>query len=173
MFILTCVAWLRVNLCGVLVRLGLREVDRSVYYPVVTRAHLVTPSPWPAVAAMAVFTCLVSCVNWFSGYVAWWVPVFSGFVLVGVVLLWVRDVLRESGLGEQWSSVSVGLRCGMVLFIVSEVLFFTGFFWCYFHCSRVPADMLGCTWPSMLLLDPFTVPVMNTVVLLGSGVVVT
>ncbi len=61
----------------------------------------------------------------------------------------------------------------MVVFIFTEVLFFFGFFWCYFHCCSVPADVLGCTWASIVLLDPWCVPVMNTLVLVGSGVLIT
>ena len=39
--------------------------------------------------------------------------------------------------------VRLGLRYGMVLFIASEVMFFVGFFWAYFHFALFPEHVLG------------------------------
>jgi cytochrome c oxidase subunit 3 len=41
--------------------------------------------------------------------------------------------------------VQYGLRFGMVLFIVSEIMFFVSFFWAFFHSSLAPAIQLGTT----------------------------
>ena len=67
----------------------------------------------------------------------------GGFVLsfglcmvIYAMFVWWRDVIREATFeGHHTSPVQVGLRYGMILFIVSEVMFFVAFFWAFFHSS--------------------------------------
>ena len=63
----------------------------------------------------------------------------------------------------------------MIIFIVSEVMFFFGFFWAYFHFSLSPAIEIGCLWPpySIQIFDYLHIPLYNTFILLVSGVCVT
>ena len=52
------------------------------------------------------------------------------FTIVFTMYVWWRDIIREATF-EGWhtSMVQLGMRYGMILFIVSGVMFFFAFFW--------------------------------------------
>ena len=64
--------------------------------------------------------------------------------LLGVTANWFRDVVRESTFqGHHTKPVQNGLKEGVILFIVSEVMFFVAFFWAFFHSSIAPTIEIG------------------------------
>ena len=145
--------------------------------------HLVDPSPWPIVGALAGLVSAVGMVMFMHDAGPWLLIV--GLLLVAFTMIsWWRDVINEAEVqGHHTPVVQLHLRYGMILFIASEVMFFVAWFWAYFDAAlfvSAPIEYLklehtGGVWPPLGVetFDPWHLPLLNTLILLTSGTTVT
>jgi cytochrome c oxidase subunit 3 len=107
--------------------------------------HLVDPSALPLLTSIAALCLTTSSVLYFHGYVGGLSSTFFGlFCVILCFFLWWRDIVRESTYeGQHTNIVQLGLRYGMLLFIVSEIMFFFAFFWAFFAAALAPVIELG------------------------------
>jgi cytochrome c oxidase subunit 3 len=139
--------------------------------------HLVDPSPWPLIASIGAFATTSGTVMFFHNYAGGVSLMLVGFSLIlFIMFVWWRDIIREATFeGNHTKPVELGLRMGMLLFIVSEVMLFFAFFWAFFYASIAPAIELGTVWPpkGIEVFSAWEVPFLNTLILLTSGATVT
>lgn len=136
--------------------------------------HLVDPSPWPVLCSL---TALISAVGAIVGMHdgTWAIFIVGILALIYCMFAWWADVIKEAEHeGHHTPVVQIHLRYGMILFIASEVMFFVAWFWAYFNAALFPANEAGI-WPpeGIETLDPWHLPLINTLILLLSGTTVT
>jgi len=157
-------------------------------------------SRWPVFASMALFTAMFGLATWFND-VDWGRTVFFVGVagLVAILFKWFADVILESISGYYNKQVDVSFRMGMVWFIFSEVMFFAAFFGALFYARQFALPWLGgvgdgvatnyllwegysSAWPTagpgevggtFQTIPAWGLPLLNTLILLTSGVTIT
>ena len=161
--------------------------------------HILAPDIWPVVGALSALTFTTGMVMFMHNDLemfstSWRIVLGLGIAgLIATFYGWFAKVVKEAERGDHTPVVQLHMRYGMILFIASEVMFFVGWFWSWFDFALFPAPLeyLGDgIWQNLIgqegaaavlhfppegidVLDPFSLPLLNTIILLCSGTTVT
>jgi cytochrome c oxidase subunit 3 len=158
--------------------------------------HLVNPSIWPMIGSLAAMVMFGGLVMWmhddYFGASGKFVFAAGAAGLILTFYKWWADVITEAQGGDHTPVVQLHLRYGMILFIASEVMFFVGWFWAWFDFALFPvpleivdgavtslfgqdgaADAAVFPAKGLEVMDPFALPLLNTLILLCSGTTIT
>lgn len=101
--------------------------------------------------------------------------IFSIFNFVLILLIWGKNIIIESLIGFHTSQIKRGIKICFYYFLLTEVIFFFSMFWIYFDSALRPLRELGEIWAPLgiELINPFGVPILNSIVLLSRAVSLT
>nr|QBZ38191.1 cytochrome c oxidase subunit III [Stenocranus matsumurai] len=137
--------------------------------------HLVTNSPWPILTSFILMNMMIGTISYFHQKKILLMTI-SQLILILSLYQWWRDVKRESSFkGDHTKIVKTLIKSGMILFILSEIMFFISFFWSFFHASLSPSIEIGMKWPpkGIYPFNPLEIPLLNTIILVSSGASIT
>jgi len=143
--------------------------------------HLVNPSILPVTLSFVFFAVIQDILSSFL-LEMWYYNIFSvlGHTLIlglffSVIISWIFEVYSEEQSGAHTLEVQKGFQYAILLFILSELMLFISFFWAYFHFSLNSNSFTGGSYTPMGLV-PFywyRIPLLNTLLLLASGLSLT
>ncbi len=140
--------------------------------------HILNPSLWPLLGALGGFTMLGGMVLYMHD-MGPWISLIGLVMVLFTMYVWWRDVVIEAEAGDHTPVVMIGLRYGVIMFIMSEVMFFLAWFWNFFKHALYPmtegSPLVDGVWPpaGIETFDPWHLPLINTLILLCSGAAAT
>jgi len=160
-------------------------------------------SPWPIYGSITLFVLMSGAVCVLDGWAGPWAFIPGALLLIGLFVGWFHRVIAENEAGMYNLDVDRSFRMGMIWFIMSEVLFFSVFFGALFYARVLSVPWLGgegvkvfnklvlwknfnAGWPTngpgliggrgdhtFQTIPAFSLPAVNTAILLSSGVTIT
>jgi len=155
---------------------------------------------WPIIGSFGLFFTVGGAALWMNEFAPGKIFMAIGIAMIlSMMLLWFRGVIRESLAGTYNKQVDTSFRMGMMWFIFSEVMFFAAFFGALFYARTMSVEWLGGVgdgaltnyflwkgytpaWPTngpghvggaFESMGAWGVPLVNTLILLSSGVTIT
>lgn len=163
--------------------------------------YVPTSSKWPIFGSLALGVMMAGTGTWLvHGTVGTPVMLIGLVAILTVMGFWFRDVIRESMAGRNDAQMDRSYRWGMGWFIFSEVMFFAAFFGALFYVRNLALPWLDgdgakgvaallwpdftASWPLLNppdtsikgpehVLDPWQLPLLNTVLLVSSSITLT
>jgi cytochrome c oxidase subunit 3 len=172
------------------------HTDSSKYY-------IPQPSPWPILGSTALFCIMIGAVAWLNDWGNGWGLLPGALLLTWMFIGWFSTVISENQHGIYNQEVDRSFRMGMIWFIFSEVMFFAAFFGALFYARTLSVPWIGGegvkvlnrlflwkdynpAWPTngpahvgghadgtFQVIPAFSLPAINTMILLTSGLTVT
>jgi cytochrome c oxidase subunit 3 len=160
-------------------------------------------SPWPILGSVALFSMMLGAAAYLNDWTGAWSFLPGVVLIATMFFLWFGTVIDENQRGLYNLAVDRSFRMGMIWFIFSEVMFFAAFFGALFYARNLSVpwaagegtkvlnkiflwkDYVG-GWPtngpahmgprpdgSFETIPALGVPLLNTAILLTSGLTVT
>jgi cytochrome c oxidase subunit 3 len=168
-----------------------------------TKYYLPHGSPWPILGSVALFCLMLGAVSYLNEWAGGWALIPGALLLTTMFFCWFGTVIGENQRGNYNAQVDKSFRMGMIWFIFSEVMFFAAFFGALFYARVLAVPWEGGegvkllnklllwknfnpTWPTngpahlggradgtFNVIPAFSLPAVNTLILLTSGLTVT
>jgi cytochrome c oxidase subunit III len=160
-------------------------------------------STWPITGSVALFTLMLGAISYLNDWGGGWVFLPGALLMAFMFFGWFGTVIGESQKGMYNMQVDHSFRMGMMWFIFSEVMFFAAFFGALFYARTLSVPWLAgqgvkiftnyLLWPkyegawptngpahvgghadsTFGVIPAFSLPAINTAILLTSGITVT
>ena len=156
---------------------------------------------WPIVGSVGMTLAAVGAANFMNSETSSTpIMMYLGFaVIIYMMFGWFGEVIKESESNLYSEQVDTSFRMGMIWFIFSEVMFFASFFGALFYARTLSVPWLGGegtglftnseiwsgyegVWPTngpdsmggdFKLIDPYHLPLVNTLLLMASSITLT
>ena len=138
--------------------------------------HMVTNRPWPTLSSFQAQRFIVSIISILRKKRTKTNVTINLIIIRYLALLWWKNTLTEANKeGLHLNATKKSIKIRIILFISSEILFFSRFFWAYFHAGTRPNVEIGQIWPpnNVESFNPINVPLLNTIILISSGFSIT